>query len=46
MTRKKPSKTTRADAPVAPFAAIVAGSKTDHEQLRALEEAAQRQIPL
>ena len=43
MTRKKPSNTTRPDAP---FARIVAGAKSEDEQLRALEAAAQLEIAL
>jgi hypothetical protein len=43
MTRKKPSNTIRPDAP---FARIVAGARSEDEQLRALEAAAHREIAL
>jgi hypothetical protein len=43
MTRKKPSDTPRPDAS---FARIVAGAKSEDEQLRALEAAARREIAL
>ena len=41
--RKEPSSSSERDAP---FARMIAGAKTEHEQLRALEAAAQREVTL
>lgn len=43
MTRKKPGAANKSDAP---FARIVAGAQTEDQQLRALEAAARKEVPL